>query len=167
MKVLQHTSARLVIQERLLGIWLLSLASILTGIFMFFLFEPPVDCVGVFCMALGGIFCALTPTETFVFDKQDGYLKVHQKRLLNQKINHHDLSDIVMVQVHTVDFWGTRFYRVSLQLTSDAEVTVTRTISTDWQQQQKMVRHIRGFLDNVHRSNGHQGNGVLLPTNPG
>jgi hypothetical protein len=60
MKVLQHTSTRLVIQERLMGIWLLSLATVLTGVFMFFLFEPPVDWVGAFCMVLGGIFTALT-----------------------------------------------------------------------------------------------------------
>ncbi len=162
MKVLQHTSARLVIRERLLGIWLLSIATILTGIFMFFLFEPPVDWIGGFCIALGGIFAALTPTETFTFDKQAGYLTVRQKRLLSQHTTHHDISDILTVNVNRLEVLGTPFYRVSLQLVTGAEVTVTRTVSTDWQQQQKMVRHIRGFLYPLQK-----GNELSLPTNPG
>jgi hypothetical protein len=93
---------------------------------------------------------------------QAGYLNVCQKRLLSQRMIRYDLSDIVMVNVNALDVFGTRFYRVSLLLASGGEVTVTRTISTDWPQQQKMVRHIRGFLN----TSMYKRDGVLLPTNP-
>jgi hypothetical protein len=152
MKVLQHTSVRLTIQERLLGIWLLSLGTVFTGLFMFFLFEPPVDWIGAFCIALGGVFSVLTPSETFVFDKLAGRLIIHQKRLLNQRTLYHAMSDLNTVNVNTLEVLGTRFYRINLQLLSGQQIPVTRTVSTDWQQQQKIVRHIRGFLSTPHQN---------------
>jgi hypothetical protein len=151
MKVLQHTSVRLTIQERLIGIWLLSLGTALTGLFMFFLFEPPVDWIGAFCLALGGIFSVLTPSETFVFDKLAGYLIIHQQRLLNQRTLYHVMADVNTVNVNTLEVLGTRFYRINLQLLSGQQIPVTRTVSTDWRQQQKIVRHIRGFLSTPHQ----------------
>lgn len=150
MKVLQHTSVRLTIQERLLGIWILSLGTVFTGLFMFFLFEPPVDWIGAFCIALGGVFSVLTPSETFVFDKLTGRLIIYQKRLLSQRILDRAMSDLDTVNVNTLEVLGTRFYRIHLQLLSGQQIPVTRTVSTDWQQQQKIVRHIRGFLNTPH-----------------
>jgi hypothetical protein len=147
MKILQHTAVRLTIQEHLFGIRLLSFATICTGIFMFFLFESPVDWVGAFCLALGGIFATLAPTETLTFDKGQQSLKIHQRRLWSQRAVQHPLVDVSAVEVHEVDLLGTRFYRVNLRMSSGQRLAVTRTISTDWQQQHRIVRHIRGFLN--------------------
>jgi hypothetical protein len=146
MRVLQHTSVRLTIQERLLGIWLLSFSTVCIGVYMFFLFEPPVDWIGAFCIALGVVFVALAPAETLVFDKQVGCLSIYQQRLLRKQITYHEISDIEMVDVESLDALGTRFYRISIQLASGQRLVLTRTVSTDWQQQQRIVRHIRGFL---------------------
>jgi hypothetical protein len=147
MKVVQHTAVRLMIQERLFGIALLSAATGCTGIFMFFLFEPPVDWIGAFCIALGSIFSILAPTETLTFDKTQKSLVIHQRCLLSRKVAQHTMVDVKAVEVHTVEMLGTRFYRVSLKMNSGKRLAVTRTISTDWQQQQRIVRHIRGFLN--------------------
>jgi hypothetical protein len=147
MKILQHTAVRLTIQERLFGIGLLSVATICAGLFMFFLFESPVDWVGAVCIALGSIFKTLAPTETLTFDKGQQSLTIHQRRLWGQSTVQHPLAEVSAVEVHGVDLLGTRFYRISLKMSSGRRLAVTRTISTDWQQQQRIVRHIRGFLN--------------------
>jgi hypothetical protein len=147
MKVLHHNAVRLTIQEHLLGIGLLSAATNCTGIFMFFLFEPPVDWIGAFCIALGSVFWVLAPTETLTFDKAQKSLVISQRRLFGDKITQYSILDVEAVEVNTVDMLGTRFYRISLKMTSGRRLAVTHTISTDWQQQQKIVRHIRGFLN--------------------
>jgi hypothetical protein len=162
MKVLQHTSERLAIEERLIGIWLLSLASIAAGLFMFFLFEPPVDWVGAFCIALGGVFATLTPTETLIFDKKAGCLTTQQNRLLKQQTMHLPIAEIKTVNIETLEVLGSRFYRINLQLVSGQTLAVTQTVSTDWQQQQKIIRHIRGFLNLTVQSE----DGILQPTVP-
>jgi hypothetical protein len=147
MKVIQHTAVRLTIQERLFGIALLSVATGCTGLFMFFLFEPPVDWIGAVCIALGSIFAMLAPTETLTFDKTQRSLIIRQRHLLSHKVAQHSMVDVKTVEVHTMEMLGTRFYRVSLRMASGQRLPVTRTISTDWQQQQRIVRHIRGFLN--------------------
>ncbi len=146
MKVLLHTTERLIIQERLIGIWVLSLGSISAGLFMFFLFEPPVDWVGAFCFSLGAAFATLAPTETLTFDKVGGGLTLKKKRYLGHQITYLPTSDIKTVNVEPLEFISFRFYQVSLQLISGQKLTVTRTFSTDIQQQQRIVRHIRDFL---------------------
>lgn len=149
MKVLQHTSARLAIQERLLGIWLLSLGTVLTGMFMFFLFEPPVDWIGAALIALGGTFAVSSPTETLTFDKTTGHLTLHRQRLLGQQTLRYPMSEVVVVKTEAVDVLGSRFYRVYLQMMSGESILITRTLSTDWPQQQMILRHIRGFLNHA------------------
>ncbi len=146
MRILQHNSAQLIIQERLIGIWLLSIGITLVGLFMFFLFEPPVDWIGAVCIALGGIFATLTPTETFVFDRARGHLTIHRQHLLKKQTAHYPMAAVVDVQVKNVEFLGTRFHRVVLHLEHRQWIAVTQTISTDWKQQQSVLRHIRGFL---------------------
>jgi hypothetical protein len=147
MKVLHHTAVRLTIQEHLFGIGILSIATICTGIFMFFLFEPPVDWIGAFCIALGSGFGVLAPTETLTFDKDKQSLVICQHRLFGNKTLRHSILDVEAVEVNTVEMLGTRFYRINLKMTSGRRLAVTHTISTDWQQQQRIVRHIRGFLN--------------------
>jgi hypothetical protein len=162
MKVLQHTSERLAIEERLMGVWVLSIGSIAAGLFMFFLFEPPVDWVGAFCIALGGVFATLTPSETFIFDKKIGCLTTHQTRLLKQNSAYVPMAEIQTVNLETIEMLGSRFYRINLQLVSGQTLAVTQTVSTDWQQQQKIIRHIRGFLSTTLQPEA----GILQPTNP-
>jgi hypothetical protein len=162
MKVLQHTSERLAIEERLIGISALSLGSIAAGLFMFFLFEPPVDWVGAFCIALGGTFATITPTETFVFDKKIGYLTTHHNRLLKQYKTCLPIAEIKTVNLETLEVLGSRFYRINLQLISGQTLAVTQTVSTDWQQQQRITRHIRGFLNTATQPE----DGILQPTMP-
>jgi hypothetical protein len=146
MKVLLHTTEQLIIQEQLIGIWMLSLGSISAGLFMFFLFEPPVDWVGAFCLSLGGIFATLTPTETLTFDKVGGGLTIKKGRYLGHQITYLPTSEIKTVTVEPLEVINFRFYQVNLQLISGQKLTVTRTFSTDIQQQQRIVRHIRDFL---------------------
>jgi hypothetical protein len=157
MKVLQHTAVRLTIQEHLYGIGLLSVATLSTGVFMFFLFEPPVDWIGALCIALGSLFGVLAPTETLTFDKNQKSLVICQHRLFGDKTKRHSLLDVEAVEVNTLDWLGTRFYRINLKMISGRRLAVTHTISTDWQQQQKIVRHIRGFLNPFPQS---------VPTDP-
>jgi hypothetical protein len=147
MKVLQHTAIHLTIRERLFGLELLSVATGCAGIFMFFLFEPPVDWIGAFCIALSGIFMALAPTETLTFDKAQESLTICQRHLLRQKTARYPILDVTEVEIDTLDILGTRFYRIRLKTISGRSLAVSRTVSTDWQQQQKIVRHIRRFLN--------------------
>jgi hypothetical protein len=147
MKVIQHTAVRLTIQEHLFGITILGAVTGCTGIFMFFLFEPPVDWLGAFCIALGSIFTTLAPTETLTFDKIQKSLIIHQRHLLSHKVAKYSIADVKTVEINSVEMLGTRFYRVNLKMVSGKRLALTRTISTDWQQQQKIVRHIRGFLN--------------------
>jgi hypothetical protein len=146
MKVLHHSSRRLVIQEKLLGIWLLSIMTGLTGIFMFFLFEPPVDWLGAFCIGLAWAFRLLTPVELYTFDRRSQLLRVEQQNVLVNKVTSYPITDCQGVNIETIDVLGTRFYRVRLDMLSGQKLTVTQTLSTDWKRQQRIVRHIRGFL---------------------
>lgn len=162
MKVLQHTSERLTIAERLVGIWILSLGSIAAGLFMFFLFEPPVDWVGAFCIALGGIFATLTPTEILIFDKTVGCLTTQQNSVLKRQTTYLAIAEIKSVNIEILEVLGSRFYRINLQLVSGQALAITQTVSTDWQQQQKIIRHIRGFLNTTLQSE----DGIVQPTHP-
>jgi hypothetical protein len=162
MRVLQHTPEQLIIEERLVGIWILSLGSIAAGLFMFFLFEPPVDWVGAFCIALGGIFATFTPMERLIFDKTVGCLTTQQNRLLKRQITHLAIAEINSVNVETLEVLGSRFYRINLQLVSGQTLAITQTVSTDWKQQQKIIRHIHVFLNTTLYSE----DGILQPTHP-
>jgi hypothetical protein len=146
MKVLQHSAVHLTIREQLTGIWLLGYATIGIGIFIFFSFKPPVDWFGGALLSLGSLFLLSSPTEIFIFDKKAGCLKTCQRRLWRQRVIHRELSDIVHVDVETLNVLGTLFYQVNLRLASGQSLAVTQTISTDWQRQQQIVRHIRSFL---------------------
>lgn len=147
MKVLQHTSEQLTIQERLIGIWLLSLGSICSGLFMFFLFEPPVDWVGAFCIALGCTFVTLAPTETLTFDREKGSLLIFQGRYLKRRTVHLPIAQITAVDVEAFEIAGFRFYQINLKSATGKKLTVTRTLSTDLQQQRTVVDHIQDFLN--------------------
>jgi hypothetical protein len=147
MKVIQHTAARLIVQENLFGIGMLSMATVCTGVFLFFLFEPPVDWIGALCIGLGSLFRLLAPTETLTFDKDRQSLIICQRRLLGDRIRCYSILEVEAVEVDSVELLGSRFYQINLKMTSGRILAVTRTISTDWQQQQKIVRHIRGFLN--------------------
>jgi YD repeat-containing protein len=147
MKVLQHTAARLTIQENLFGIGLLSVATVCTGVFMFFLFEPPVDWIGAFCIGIGSLFRTWAPKETLTFDRDQQSLVICHHRLLGNKTRCYSILEVAAVEVNSVEMLGSRFYQVNLKMTSGRSLAVTHTISTDWQQQQKIVRHIRGFLN--------------------
>lgn len=146
MKVLHHSSRCLVIQEKLLGIWLLSIVTGLTGVFIFFSFESPVDWLGAFCISLAWIFRLLTPVELYVFDRRSQSLRIEQQNVLGNKVTLYPISDCQGASVETIDILGTQFYRVNLQMFSGQKLTVTQTLSTDWKRQQNIVRHIRGFL---------------------
>jgi hypothetical protein len=146
MKVLHHSSRCLVIQEKLLGIWLLSIMTGLTGVFIFFSFEPPVDWLGAFCIGLAWIFRLLTPVEVYVFDRRSQSLRVEQQNVLGNRVASYPINDCQGANIEPIDILGTRFYRVSLQMLSGQKLTVTQTLSTDWKRQQSIVRHIRGFL---------------------
>jgi hypothetical protein len=146
MKVLQHSSVCLVIQEKLLGIWLLSVMTGLTGVFIFFSFEPPVDWLGAFCIGIAWIFRFLAPTELYVFDRRSQSLRIEQRQILGNKIASYPISDFKDASIETIYVLGTRFYRVKLQMCSGQKLTITQTLSTDWKRQQRVLRHIRGFL---------------------
>jgi hypothetical protein len=146
MKVLQHSAARLIVREQLIGVWLLGYATIGIGIFIFFSFKPPVDWLGAALLSLGSLFILSSPTEVFTFDKKAGCLKISQQRLWRRRVIHRELSEIVQVEVETLNVLGTIFYQVNLRFVSGRCLAVTQTISTDWQQQQQIVRHIRSFL---------------------
>jgi hypothetical protein len=160
MKVLQHTSERLTIQERLVGIWILSLGSIAAGLFMFFLFEPPVDWVGAFCIALGGLFSTLAPSEVLTFDKTIGCLTTQQNRLLTRQTRRLAIAEIESVNIETLEVLGSRFYRINLHLVSGQTLAITQTVSTDWTQQQNIIGHIRNFLNPTVQSKDE----ILKPT---
>lgn len=146
MKVLEHSSSRLSIQEQLLGIRLLSLSTACTGLFMFFLFEPPVDWIGAFCIALGTTFPTFAPKENLTFDRNSGWLTICRHKFTARQVSYYKITDVEMVNVETLTILRTRFYRIHLYTTSGSRFAISKTMTTDWAQQEAIARHIRTFL---------------------
>lgn len=146
MKIIQETSEILILQEKLLGIWLLGLGTAVTGFFIVMSFEYPVDLFGGLCIAIAALAATLSPTETCTFDKVTGLMTLRQQHWFSRRVRQQYINQITDVKVDPYTMMGTQFFRVSLVLQSGQVIALTRSATTDQETQQRLVQHIRTFL---------------------
>ncbi|MEO0376336.1 MAG: transmembrane domain-containing protein [Cyanobacteria bacterium P01_A01_bin.17] len=146
MKIIQKTSDTLVLQEKLLGIWILGLGTAATGFFIVMSFESPVDLFGGVCIAIAALVSTLSPTETCIFDKTTRLITLRRQRWFSHRIQQQNIAQIADVMVEPYTVMGTQFFRVSLVLSSGQTIALTRSASTDRAAQQHLAQHIQHFL---------------------
>jgi hypothetical protein len=147
MKIIQRTSNILVLQEKLLGIWLLGLGTAATGFFIVMSFEFPVDLFGGVCIAISALVTTLSPTETCIFDKKNRRITLRRQHWLSRRLQQQSTAQIAEVIVEPYSMFGTRFFRVSLVFTSGQTLALTRSATTDRAAQQNLAQQIRAFLE--------------------
>lgn len=147
MKIIHKTSDLLVLQEKLLGIWMLGLGTAATGFFIVMSFESPVDLFGGACIAIAALVATLSPTETCIFDKTTCLITLRRQRWFSHRVQQQNLAQIADVMVEPYTMMGTQFFRVSLVLASGQTLALTRSASTDRTAQQQLAQHIQQFLN--------------------
>ena len=146
MKIVQRTSTRLTLQERLLGIWLLGAFVAVIGLLVVVAFNSPFYLFGGFCIAISNLIVFLSPIETCTFDKSLKKVTMKRQRWLKSSVTNHAIEHVLSVQVEKSLLLRTQFYRVSLMLVSGQRLPLTQFPSTDWRMQQEVATHIRRFL---------------------
>ena len=150
MKVIEHTSALLILQERLLGIRLLGGATALLGFLIFIMFEFPFDLFGGFCIAIAALISTLSPVETCTFDKSGNLVILEKRRWFSRQVQRHAIAQVATILVEE-NFWlGTQFYQVKLNFVSGHRSSLTQFATTDRIAQHSIAARIRDFLDIRH-----------------
>jgi hypothetical protein len=147
MKIIQRTSSTLVLQEKLLGLWLLGLGTAATGFFIVMSFEFPVDLFGGVCIAISALVTTLSPTETCIFDKKNRLIILRRQHWFSRRIQQQSTAQIAEVMVEPYSMIGTQFFRVSLVFTSGQTLALTRSATTDRAAQQNLAQQIQAFLE--------------------
>jgi hypothetical protein len=147
MKIIQDTSNILVLQEKLLGLWLLGLGTAATGFFIVLSFESPVDLFGGVCIAISALVATLSPTETCSLNKVNGLMTLRQQNWFRHRIKQRSIQQVAEVKVETYTVMGTQFFRVNLVLTSGQVLLLSRSASTDRAMQNEIAQRIEAFLD--------------------
>jgi hypothetical protein len=150
MKVIQQTSALLILQERLLGIRLLGVTTALFGFFIFIIFAFPFDLFGCFCIAIAAVMATLSPIETCTFNKANDLIVLEKRHWFSRRIQRHTITSIQGIQVEENYYLGTPFYQVRLKFASGYRPTLTQFATTDRIAQHSLAVRIRDFLDIGH-----------------
>ncbi|ABW29519.1 hypothetical protein [Acaryochloris marina] len=147
MKVIEHTPALLVLQERLLGIRLFGGATALLGFMIFIIFEFPFDLFGCFCIAIAALISTLSPLEICTFDKSDNVVVLEKRRWFSSQIRRYCMTQIETIHVEEKAWLGTNFYQVRLNFVSGHRSTLTQFATTDRIAQHSLAERIRDFLE--------------------
>jgi hypothetical protein len=146
MKVIQHTSICLILQEKRLGVWCLGIGMAFFGLLVFISYEAPVDLLGSCCIAIASLLQVFNPTEICTLDKRADQLTLEQQNWFRRRVKRHAITQISEVRVEQRTLLGTPFYQIHLILDSGTALPLTQTVSTDWKQQRATAQSIRTFL---------------------
>ncbi len=146
MKVVEQTLTLLTLQERPIGIWLLSIGTATVGLFIFISQNPPIDWFGLFCIIGANFMMFNSPVKTCRFDKHHNRVTFKQKGWLGTKMISCPINKITGIQVESLNFLGIQFYKLSLRLVEGEHFYLTPVPSTDSQLLQKLARYIQQFL---------------------
>lgn len=147
MRVIEHTPALLILQERLLGIRLLGSATALLGFMIFIIFEFPFDLFGCFCIAIAALISTLSPIEICIFDKPDRLVTLEKRRWFSCQTRRYDMTQIETIHVEKQSWLGTHFYQVKLSFLSGHRSSLTQFATTDQLAQQGLAERIRDFVE--------------------
>jgi hypothetical protein len=146
MKVIRQTSAQLVLEQRLIGMWLLGAFLAFVGIILTLGFTAPLYFVGALCIAAGSFTEILTPVEICNLDKHNQRLTLIRRRWLRRQIKRYPLEHIRQVNVGQTTYLGTPFYNVCFGLISGEVLTLTWFPTTDQHKQLQTAKQIEAFL---------------------
>lgn len=147
MRVIEHTPALLILQERLLGIRLLGGATALLGFMIFIIFEFPFDLFGCFCIAISALMSTLSPVEICTFDKSDNLVTLEKRRWFSSQTQRYDMAQLETIHVEEQSWLGTSFYQIKLRFLSGHRSSLTQFATTDKLAQQDLAYRIRDFVE--------------------
>ena len=146
MKVVQQTFRLLTLQERPIGIWILSSFTGAIGFLIFIAYNPPLDSFGLFCIAVANLMMFTSPTKTCHFDKALNRITFKQKRWLATKVISYSLNEVIGVDVEYLNIVGIKFYRLSIKLLAGQRFYLTPIPSTERYLYQRLALCIQQFL---------------------
>ncbi|NJK41134.1 MAG: hypothetical protein HC934_06880 [Acaryochloridaceae cyanobacterium SU_2_1] len=146
MKVIQRTSALLVVQEHLLAVRCMGGLAAAIGFLIFIIFEFPFDLFGCLCIGTAALMSMLNPVEICTLNKATNSMTLEKRRWLSRKIQHHQISQIKEICIDKQQWLGTEFYRIGFHFTSGKHFHLTQFPTTDRAAQQLIAQHIRDFL---------------------
>lgn len=146
MKVLQHTEAALVMQEKPWLVWLVGVLFVAGGLFAFVSNERVFG--AGFVIAGAGLILGFANTVTATFDRTAGRFRRSIRGLVRNSEITHPLAEIVAVAVEASATGNpSRSYRVALTLTSGVRVPLTSSYSSGKGDKEQRAATIRQFLD--------------------
>lgn len=148
MKVIQRTSALLIVQEHLLAVRFLGGLTTAIGFLIFIIFEFPFDLFGCLCMGSAALMSMLNPVEICTLDKSSNSIILEKRRWLGQQIQRHQITQIQEIRLEKQKWLGTEFYRICFYFNSGRHSHLTQFPTTDRLAQQLIVQDIRDFLQN-------------------
>ncbi|MFP5274209.1 hypothetical protein [Coleofasciculus sp.] len=147
MKVVQQTFTLLTLEERPVGVWILSSLTAAIGLLIFLSSNSSIDWFGLVCIALANLMMFGSPVKTCQFDKQRHWVMFKQKGWLGTKVIHVPIYQVTGVQVEPINLFGLQLYRLRLILLSGEPFYLTPIPSTDCNLQQKLARTIGNFIN--------------------
>lgn len=142
MRIIQQSTTRLVLRQRLVGLRYLCLFCAGLGLFLFLGYDFPVDGVGLIGMTTAGLGYQLTAPEDCTLNRETGLLILRNS--LGRKS--YALAQLKRVTVKKEVILGTEFYRVYFQTQAGEQIALTRFPTTHSQQQQSLARVIHQFM---------------------
>lgn len=146
MKIIRQSFTLLTLQERPIGIWLLSSLTAALGLLIFISSNSPIDLFGLFCIICANFMMFGSPVKTCLFDKLRNQVRLEKKGWLGTQVIDYPINKITRVQVEPLRFLGIQFYRLSLTLLSGRRFYLTPIPSTDCKLQEKLASCIQQFL---------------------
>lgn len=146
MKVVQQTFKLLTLQERPIGIWILSSFTGTIGFLIFIAYNPPLDWFGLFCITIANLMMFSSPTKTCQFDKELNCITFQQKGWLGTKVISCSINEVVDIKVESFNLVGIQFSRLSLKLLAGKNFYLTPIPSTDRYLYQRLAFCIQQFL---------------------
>jgi hypothetical protein len=163
MRIIEHTSRKLVLRDSagciwLLGFFFLAVAGTfvigLMGTFYNLNEVTELEKLGAWIVSLSGVAAGIWiiyshPGVYARFDKSTNSLTINRKGLMKNVTENYRLSEIKDVVLdETTDPDGDPFYRIALKLNRDKQVLLFSTGLHHKETQQKNIDLIKGFLRN-------------------
>jgi hypothetical protein len=146
MRVIRCTTTQLVLEQRLIGLWILGAGVAFAGLYCTLGYAAPFYLLGGLCIGAGSLLEYLTPVEICDLDKQKQSLTLIQRRWMKRRIKHYPLDDIEQIRVERHSYLGANFYAVCLHLATGQRLNLTLFPTTDRGLQAATANKIESFL---------------------
>ncbi|MDZ4877416.1 MAG: hypothetical protein CLLPBCKN_006851 [Chroococcidiopsis cubana SAG 39.79] len=150
-KVIENTSNKLLFHLRHFPAWVVGVSFSGVGLIGLVgsirMAEFASLCINGFFVFLSLLIMAISPLITCRFDKERDRMTIKRQSWFSKKILKHSINDILNVKLEHSSTDKASFYRVTFTLSSSKNVPLTRSYSSDFEEEQYIANLIKNFLN--------------------